>query len=130
MLETLDATVDFLPEGKPRYLMGVGDPEGLEQAIRMGVDMFDCVMPTRIARNGTAFVPEGRLNILNAKYTSDFNPIQKDCGCYACRNFSRAYIKHLYKTGETLALRLLSWHNLYFVFRLVERMKDEIRRDV
>jgi queuine tRNA-ribosyltransferase len=127
MLETLDATVGHLPEEKPRYLMGVGDPEGLVRSIEMGVDMFDCVMPTRIARNGTAFILDGRLNILNAKNTEDSGPIEEGCGCYACQNFSRAYIKHLYKTGETLALRLLTWHNLYFVFRLVERVKTDIR---
>lgn len=127
MLEALDATIGYLPKGKPRYLMGVGDPEGLVRAIEMGVDMFDCVMPTRIARNGTAFVADGRVNILNAKYTEDAGPIEEGCGCYACQNFSRAYIKHLYKTGETLALRLLTWHNLYFVFRLVERVKNDIR---
>jgi queuine tRNA-ribosyltransferase len=126
MLETLEATTEHLPYDKPRYLMGVGDPEGLEKAIHLGVDMFDCVMPTRIARNGTAFVADGRLNILNAKNTDDFGPIEEGCGCYACRNFSRAYIKHLYKTGETLALRLLTWHNLYFVFQLIERVKRDI----
>jgi queuine tRNA-ribosyltransferase len=128
MLEALDATVEHLPEDKPRYLMGVGDPEGITRAIELGVDMFDCVMPTRIARNGTAFTQEGRLNILNAKNTRDPGPLDDDCGCYTCSNYSRAYVKHLYKTGETLALRLLTWHNLYFVFRLIERVKEDIRR--
>jgi queuine tRNA-ribosyltransferase len=128
MLEALAATVEHLPEDKPRYLMGVGDPEGITRAIALGVDMFDCVMPTRIARNGTAFTQAGRLNILNAKNTRDPGPLDEGCGCYTCSNYSRAYVKHLYKTGETLALRLLTWHNLYFVFRLIERVKEDIRR--
>jgi queuine tRNA-ribosyltransferase len=127
MWEALDAALEHLPEDKPRYFMGLGDPEGLEKAIRAGVDMFDCVMPTRIARNGTAFTAEGRLNILNAKNTADKGPLDEGCGCYTCRNFSRAYIKHLYKTGETLALRLMTCHNLYFVFNMIERVKEEIR---
>lgn len=130
MLETLSATVEHLPADKPRYLMGVGDPEGIVRAIELGIDMFDCVMPTRIARNGTAFIQDGRLNILNAKNTRDPGPLDEGCGCYTCRNYSRAYVKHLYKTGETLALRLLTWHNLYFVFRLIERVKDEMRSSV
>jgi queuine tRNA-ribosyltransferase len=127
MWEALDAVVEHLPADKPRYLMGLGDPEGIEQAIHAGVDMFDCVMPTRIARNGTAFTKDGRLNILNAKNTDDAGPLDEGCGCYTCRNFSRAYVKHLYKTGETLALRLMTWHNLYFVFSLIERVKEEVR---
>ncbi len=127
MLEALAATTEHLPKDKPRYLMGVGDPDGIVQAINLGVDMFDCVMPTRIARNGTAFTQDGRLNILNAKNTRDPAPLDEGCGCYTCQNYSRAYVKHLYKTGETLALRLLTWHNLYFVFHLIERVKDEMR---
>ncbi|MFH1736889.1 MAG: tRNA guanosine(34) transglycosylase Tgt [Actinomycetota bacterium] len=127
MLETLAATLEHLPADKPRYLMGVGDPEGIAKAIELGVDMFDCVMPTRIARNGTAFTREGRLNILNAKNTADKGPLDEGCGCYTCRTFSRAYVKHLYKTGETLALKLLTCHNLYFVFQLIERVKTEIK---
>lgn len=127
MWEALDAAVEHLPADKPRYLMGLGDPEGIEKAIHAGVDMFDCVMPTRIARNGTAFTTGGRLNILNAKNTEDAGPLDEGCGCYTCRNFSRAYVKHLYKTGETLALRLMTCHNLYFVFALIERVKEDIR---
>lgn len=127
MWEALDAALEHLPADKPRYFMGLGDPEGLEKAIHAGVDMFDCVMPTRIARNGTAFTKEGRLNILNAKNTADKGPLDEGCGCYTCRNFSRAFIKHLYKTGETLALRLMTCHNLYFVFNMIERVKEDIR---
>ncbi len=127
MLETLAATVEHMPADKPRYLMGVGDPDGLSAAVGQGVDMFDCVMPTRIARNGTAFTNDGRLNILNAKNTADAGPLNEGCGCYTCQNFSLAYVKHLYKTGETLALRLLTCHNLYFVFTLIERLKEDIR---
>ncbi len=127
MWEALDAAVEHLPADKPRYFMGLGDPEGLETAIHAGVDMFDCVMPTRIARNGTAFTKDGRLNILNAKNTEDAGPLDEGCGCYTCRNFSRAYVKHLYKTGETLALRLMTCHNLYFVFTMIERVKEEVK---
>ncbi len=127
MFEVLDKTLQHLPEDKPRYLMGVGDPQGIAEAIKMGVDMFDSALPTRIARNGTAFLNNGRLNILNAELRDDARPIEEGCQCYTCQNFSRSYIRHLYQTKETLALRLLTWHNLYFVYWLIEKIKKEVR---
>jgi queuine tRNA-ribosyltransferase len=127
MFEILEATLDYLPQDRPRYLMGVGNPEGIRTAIRMGVDMFDSAMPTRIARNGTAFVSQGRVNILNARYAQDDEALDSDCTCYTCLRYSRAYLRHLYQTGETLALRLLTWHNLFFIFNLIENTKDEIK---
>ena len=127
MLEMLEETLQHLPDDAPRYLMGVGDPEGIAGAVRLGVDMFDSAMPTRIARNGTVFVKGGRLNILNSAFTLDKRPLDEDCDCYTCTNFSRAYLRHIYATRETLALRLLTWHNLYFVRSLIESAKKEIR---
>lgn len=124
MFEVLEETIEHLPADKPRYLMGVGDPAGIVAAIKLGVDMFDSALPTRIARNGTVFVKEGRLNILNAQHADDSKPLDEGCSCYTCQNFSRAYLKHLYQTGETLALRLLTWHNLAFVFSLIEQTKE------
>lgn len=124
MFEVLQGTVEHLPADKPRYLMGVGDPEGIVQAIRMGVDMFDSALPTRIARNGTVFVRGGRVNILNAQHADDASPLDEGCSCYTCRSYSRAYLRHLYQTGETLALRLLTWHNLAFVYNLIEFEKE------
>lgn len=123
MFEALEKTIEHLPSDKPRYLMGVGDPSGIVTAIKMGVDMFDSALPTRIARNGTVFVKEGRINILNAQHADDAKPLDDGCSCYTCQNFSRAYLKHLYQTGETLALRLLTCHNLAFVFKLIEQTK-------
>lgn len=127
MLELLAETLEHLPEDAPRYLMGLGDPEGIAEAISMGVDMFDSALPTRIARNGTAFIAGGRLNILNADLATDDRPLDPGCGCYTCRNFSRAYLRHTYATRETLALRLLTWHNLCFVKGVIEKAKKEIR---
>lgn len=124
LFETLDETLEHLPEETPRYLMGVGDPEGLVRAIKAGCDMFDSALPTRIARNGTAFVNNGRLNIMNAKHGRDEGPLDPQCDCLTCRTYSRAYLRHLYQGNETLALRLLTWHNLYFVFSLIERTKE------
>lgn len=120
-------TANLLPEHKPRYLMGVGKPENIIEAIDRGVDMFDCVMPTRNARNGSVYSWNGQVNIKNAKYTLDFdNPIDPDCDCYACKNFSRGYIRHLYKAGEILALRLLSIHNVHFYVNLVKEARRQI----
>lgn len=129
MFEVLKETLDYLPQDKPRYLMGVGDPEGIRTAIGMGVDMFDSAMPTRIARNGTVFVSEGRVNILNARNAQDERPLDPNCTCYTCTRYSRAYLRHLYQTGETLALRLLTWHNLFFIFNLIEKLKEEIKKN-
>lgn len=129
MYEALDYTTPLLPEHKPRYLMGVGSPDCLVEGVYRGVDMFDCVLPTRIARNGTVMVPEGKLVLRNAEYARDFRPIQEGCGCYACRNFSRAYIRHLLKAGEVLGIRLTTIHNLYFLCHLMADMRAAIFAD-
>ena len=114
---------------KPRYLMGVGSPDCLIEGALRGVDMFDCVLATRIARNGTCFTRDGRLVIKNAKYAHDWGPIDEDCDCYACRNFSRAYIRHLFKAGEITGARLASIHNLRFLLRLMEQVRQAIQED-
>lgn len=129
MYEMLEYTIPLIPEDKPRYLMGVGSPDCLIEGVIRGVDMFDCVLPTRTARTGTVFTQYGRLNVRNAKYARDFRPIDEDCECYVCRNYTRAYIRHLLKAGEVLGIRLTTWHNLYFILRLMERIKEAIRND-
>jgi len=126
MKDMIAATVPLLPQDKPRYLMGVGTPEDLVYAVEMGVDMFDCVMPTRNARNGTLFTRFGKLVIKNAQYEKDPQPIDADCGCYTCRNFSRAYLRHLYMAGEMLAPRLNTIHNLYYYGDLMKQMRQAI----
>lgn len=123
MSEMLEVTTPLLPREKPRYLMGVGSPEDLVEGVWRGIDMFDCVLPTRIARHGTVFVPEGKMTVRNAAYARDFRPIQEGCDCYACRNYSRAYIRHLLKAEEMLGLRLCSIHNLRFLVRLMEEIR-------
>jgi queuine tRNA-ribosyltransferase len=122
-------TVPFLPERKPVYLMGVGTPEDIVQAALLGVDMFDCVLPTRNARNGTLFTGRGKLVIKNARYRSDKNPIDVSCGCYTCRHYSRAYLRHLFLAKELLAYRLNSIHNLYYYTHLMEEMRHAIRQE-
>ena len=129
MYEMLDYTVPELPADKPRYLMGVGSPDCLVEAVARGVDMFDCVLPTRIARNGTVLVPEGKLVIRNAEYARDPRPIQEGCGCYACQNFSRAYIRHLLKAGEVLGIRLTTIHNLYYLTHWMADIREAILDD-
>ncbi|MFP4481570.1 MAG: tRNA guanosine(34) transglycosylase Tgt [Thermovirgaceae bacterium] len=126
MYEMLDELDDVLPDGKPRYLMGVGYPPNLVEGVARGVDMFDCVLPTRLGRNGTVFTWAGRMNIKNSIYERDFSPIDPECTCYACRTASRAYIRHLYRSGEILASRLCTWHNLHFLQKLMERMREAI----
>lgn len=126
MYEALNYTTPLLPEHKPRYLMGVGSPDCLVEGVYRGIDMFDCVLPTRIARNGTVMIPEGKLVLRNAEYARDFRPIQEDCGCYACKNFSRAYIRHLLKAGEVLGIRLTTIHNLYFLCHLMTEIRAAI----
>jgi queuine tRNA-ribosyltransferase len=123
MAEMLDVTVPLLPEDKPRYLMGVGSPEDLVEGVWRGIDMFDCVLPTRIARHGTVFLPTGKLTVRNAEFARDFRPIQEGCDCYACQNYTRAYIRHLLKAEEMLGLRLCSIHNLRFLVRLMEEIR-------
>ena len=115
-----------LPEAKPRYLMGVGTPEDLIDAIGRGIDIFDCVLPTRLARHHSVFSPEGRLNLMNAGFARDPRPIDEECDCYTCRTFSRAYLRHLISARELLAATLLSMHNLRSLIRLVEFMRSAI----
>lgn len=129
MYEVLDFLKDKYPENMPRYLMGVGSPDCLIEGIARGIDMMDCVLPTRIARNGTALTNSGKMIIRNAKYKQDFNPIESDCDCYACRNFTRSYIRHLINADEILGGILLSIHNLRFLTRLTEKIKEAIRQD-
>lgn len=128
MYEALDAVLPHLDVAKPRYLMGVGSPIDIVRAVGMGVDMFDCVMPTRIARNGTVLTFRGPLNLNNAKYASDKGPIEKGCDCYACKNFTRGYIRHLINVGEILGIRLTTIHNLRFMERLMEGIREAIRK--
>ncbi|MGM8214226.1 tRNA guanosine(34) transglycosylase Tgt [Bacillaceae bacterium W0354] len=129
MNEVLEFTTPLLPANKPRYLMGVGSPDSLIDGAIRGVDMFDCVLPTRIARNGTCMTSEGRLVVRNAKYARDFTPLDHHCNCYTCRNYSRAYIRHLIKANETLGLRLTTYHNLYFLVKLMEQVRQAIKED-
>ena len=127
MYEILDYTTEHLPPDKPRYLMGVGTPDCLVEGVGRGIDMFDCVFPTRVARNGMAMTWTGRLVMKNREYTSDFRPLEEDCGCYACRNgFTRAYIRHLVRAGEIFGLRLLSLHNLWFLQEFMRRLRQAI----
>lgn len=126
MYETLENTVPFIPPDRPRYLMGVGSPDCLLEGVARGVDMFDCVLPTRIARNGTVFTHEGKLVVRNAEYARDFSPLDPDCDCYACRNYTRAYIRHLIKANEILGVRLTTIHNLYFILKLMHNIRVAI----
>jgi len=125
----LDATVPMLPEEKAHYLMGVGMPEDLWEAIERGIDMFDCVLPTRNGRNGQAFTSVGKVNIKNAEFQSDFGPLDPECSCFTCKNYSRAYLNHLFKGQELLALRLMSLHNLYFMVNLAKVIRKSIEND-
>ncbi|MDW0112358.1 MULTISPECIES: tRNA guanosine(34) transglycosylase Tgt [Sporosarcina] len=129
MNRVLEFTTPLLPQDKPRYLMGVGSPDSLIDGAIRGVDMFDCVLPTRIARNGTLMTSEGRVVVKNAKYERDFGPLDPNCDCYACKNYSRAYIRHLIKANETFGIRLTSYHNLHFLLNLMEQVRDAIRND-
>jgi len=129
MCEILEHTTQFLPQDKPRYLMGVGTPDYLIEAVLRGIDMCDCVLPTRIARNGTALTSHGKVVVRNATYEKDWNKLDDNCDCYTCKNYTRAYIRHLIKTNEILGVRLLSIHNLRFLTNLMERVRIEIERD-
>lgn len=128
MHTVLDSLHPVLPADKPRYLMGVGAPEDLVNGVMRGVDIFDCVLPTRIARNGSALVLGGRMNLRNAQYATDSSPIDPNCDCYACTHFSRAYIRHLVNANEILASILLSTHNLHFLLRLMDDLRNAIRK--
>ncbi|MCC2716950.1 tRNA guanosine(34) transglycosylase Tgt [Finegoldia magna] len=129
MIDLLDFTTDFMPENKTRYLMGVGTPDYLFEAVEHGVDMCDCVLPTRIARNGTALTSKGKLVVKNAKYKDDFSALDDNCDCYACKNHTRAYIRHLLNVDEILGARLLSIHNLRFLIKLMENIRKSIEED-
>lgn len=126
MYETLDVTTPILPQDKPRYLMGVGEPDDLAQAVMRGVDIFDCVMPTRVARHGAALTPDGRINMRNLAYARDERPLQDDCDCYCCQTFTRAYLRHLVHAKELLAHFLLSIHNIRFLTRHMAHMRKAI----
>ena len=129
MYEVLDYTVPLMPEDKPRYLMGVGSPDDLIEGVIRGVDMFDCVLPTRIARNGTAMTSQGKVVVRNAKYARDFTPLDPECDCYCCKNYTKAYIRHLVKANEILAARLITTHNLRFLLKLMEDVRQAIMED-
>lgn len=129
MCELLDFTTPLLPKDKPRYNMGVGTPDYLFESVIRGIDMADCVLPTRIARNGTLLTSQGRLVIRNAKYKEDFSPLDSECDCYACKNYSRAYVRHLFNVNEILGARLATIHNLYFLIKLMENIKKAIKED-
>ncbi len=129
MYDIIEAVEPFAPNNKPRYLMGVGTPVNILEAVFRGIDMFDCVMPSRNARHGHLFTSQGIININNAKYETDNDPIDKNCNCHVCRNFSRGYIRHLFKSGEMLGLRLAVMHNLYFYNDLFEKIRQSIDDD-
>ena len=129
MYKMIDDAIRYLPEDKPRYLMGVGDPIDILEGVERGVDMFDCVLPTRIARHGNAFTRHGKINLKNAKFKEDFSPIEEDCDCYACKHYSKAYIRHLIVANETFGQRLLSIHNLRFLIKLTEDIRISIEKD-
>ncbi len=126
MYSTLDETCPSLPADKPRYLMGVGAPEDVVEAVARGIDMFDCVLPTRIARNASLLTPDGRINMRNARFADDPLPVQEDCNCYTCQTFSRAYLRHLYKAKEVTALRLGTIHNVHFMLGLMRQIREAI----
>ncbi|MDI6757275.1 MAG: tRNA guanosine(34) transglycosylase Tgt [Endomicrobiia bacterium] len=128
MLPALEASLEKLPASSPRYFMGLGTPEDIWEAVERGVDMFDCVLPTRNARNAQAFTFSGKLNITNERFRSDFGPLDENCRCAACRRYSRAFISHLFRSGEFLAGRLLSLHNIFFMIKLMAVIRDAVFR--
>ena len=129
MFEMVSYSVPYLPEDKPRYLMGVGSIDYILEGIAMGVDMFDCVLPTRIARHGALMTSKGRVNIRDAKYEYDFSPLDEECDCYTCKNYTKAYLRHLYKCDETFGKRLLSIHNIRFLIHMMEEARTAIKED-
>jgi queuine tRNA-ribosyltransferase len=126
MYQVMEWTLPLLPAAHPRYVMGVGTPENLVEAVARGADLFDCVMPTRNARNGVLFTTFGKLSIKQNRYRADDGPIDPECGCSVCRRFSRAYLRHLYQSNEILASVLNTWHNLYYYLQLMRRMREAI----
>ncbi len=129
MYEVLDYTAPILPETKPRYLMGVGSPDALWEGVERGIDMFDCVFPTRIARHGTALTSLGRVLIRDAQYAGDFSTLDPNCDCYTCKSYSRAYIRHLFKAGEFLGGYLITYHNLYFLMKVMMEIREGLKTD-
>ena len=129
MYEMLEVTIPFLPAGKPRYLMGVGSPDCVVEGVLRGIDMFDCVLPTRIARNGTVFTSRGKVVIRNARYKNDLTPLDPSCGCYTCQTFTRAYLRHLFNVNEILGLRLTTIHNLHFLLDFMKQIRKAIFMD-
>lgn len=129
MYKAIDYSIPYIPENKPRYLMGVGEPVDIIEGVIRGIDMFDCVLPTRIARHGNAFTRDGKMNLRNLKFREDFTPIESDCDCYTCKHYTRAYIRHLLVANEQLAGRLLSIHNIRFLIRLTENLREVIKND-
>ncbi len=129
MYLALDYSLPYIPEDKPRYLMGVGDPIDIIEGVIRGIDMFDCVLPTRLARHGHAFTRYGKINVRNAKYKEDFTPLEEGCDCYACKHYTKAYIRHLIVAEETFGARLLSIHNIRFLIRLTEELREAIAKN-
>ncbi len=129
MYRLMDEMQPYYPKNMPRYLMGVGSPDCLVEGVLRGIDMFDCVLPTRIARNGTAFTSQGKVVVRNGKYKDDFTPLDPNCDCYCCRSYSKAYIRHLLNAGEVLGGRMLSLHNITYLINLMQRIRDAIFED-
>ncbi len=129
MYDVLDDLKDKLPKDSPHYLMGVGSPDCLVEGVLRGVDMFDCVLATRIARNGTAFTSHGKVVVKNAQYKEDFTPLDDNCDCECCKNYTKAYLRHLFNTGEILGARLLSKHNLRYLLKLMEQIREAVKQD-
>ena len=129
MYNMIDYAIEYLPEDKPRYLMGVGDPIDIFEGVIRGVDMFDCVHPTRLARHGHAFTKDGKINVRNNKFKDDFTPIESGCDCYACKSYTKAYIRHLLVANETFGARLLSIHNIRFLIKLTENIREAIKEN-
>lgn len=129
MYKAIEYSTPYIPKDKVRYLMGVGEPEDIIEGVIRGVDIFDCVLPTRIARHGNAFTKYGKISLKNAKYKEDFTPIEEGCDCYACKNYTKAYIRHLVNVDEVLGGRLLSIHNIRFLIRLTEELREAIKKD-
>ena len=129
MYKAIDYSIPYLPEDKLRYLMGVGEPRDILEGVVKGIDIFDCVIPTRIARHGQAFTRDGKINLHNAKFKEDLTPIDNDCDCYTCKNYTKAYIRHLVSVEESLAGRLLSIHNIRFLIKLTEEKRESIKND-
>ncbi len=129
MYKMISYSTKYLPEDKVRYLMGVGEPEDIIEGVIRGIDIFDCVLPTRLARHGNAFTRNGKINIRNSKYKEDFTPIEENCDCYTCKNYTKAYIRHLITSNEMLGGRLLSIHNIRFLIKLTEELREAIKND-